>query len=129
MKLRLRGNSLRLRISQTETRRLADGESVRERVVFGRGSAFTYALVPGEGFSARFVGETIEVRLPTALARAWAEDVNQTSLAHDEPIGGSEVLSILVEKDFHCRTPRIRPEDESDLFPHPSGIGGPCGVT
>ena len=44
MKLRLRGNSLRLRLSQTDLRAFLETGAVRETTAFGGDSAVTYAL-------------------------------------------------------------------------------------
>jgi hypothetical protein len=72
-----------------------------------------------KGIHARFTGEVIEIALERELGRDWAESPGKISLEANEPLEGRGPLSILIEKDFFCRSPRSRPEDESDLFPNP----------
>ena len=113
MKLRLRGNTLRLRLVQTEVARLAAGERIEERVDFGA-SQLVYALGSGASQGARFDGGTIEVTLPAATLVEWASTDRVGIEATEGP------LRITVEKDWQCARPRDG-EDESDAYPHPTG--------
>ncbi len=119
MKLRLRGNSLRLRLTQTEVRDLAARGRVEESVGFGPGSQLVYTLRCGDAFVARFAGGAVEVEVPTRDVKTWAES-ERVSLETEQPIGEGGTLRILVEKDWQCVRPRTG-EDESDAFPHPTG--------
>jgi hypothetical protein len=116
MKLRLKGNSIRLRLTQGEVARLAETGAVEERVEFGNsGRTFVYAVeATGDGkeVAAEFVADRIRVVIPAAAAREWAQS-DEVGL-YATPDG----LSISVEKDFACVKPRAG-EDESDMFPHP----------
>ncbi len=123
MKLRIRGNSLRLRLTQAEVKRVGAGEPVEDSVRFGPGDSarLVYAVAPSAeetGLRASFDGTQIRVTVFRDAAAAWAsaEDV---SLQATQPVGGGEVLSLLVEKDFACLKPRSG-EDDSDAFPNPS---------
>jgi hypothetical protein len=114
MKLRIRGNSIRLRLSQTEVDDLASKGRVEEATVFPGGERFVYSLacVDGEEIGARFAGGSMEVTVPRARVRAWA--------ASDEVgIESDGALRILIEKDFQCLTPK-KDEDDSDAFPNPN---------
>jgi hypothetical protein len=116
MKLRIRGSSIRLRLTQGEVADLAAKGRIEEATVFGGGERFGYALVASAGATsvgARFVGGAIEVTVPAARARAWA--------ASDEVgIEGEDgALRIAIEKDFKCLTPRTG-EDDADAFPNPN---------
>lgn len=122
MKLRVRANTLRLRLTRSEVDALARGETVWEATPFPDGSSFTYALVPtGSTVTASLRnddgGSVVAVHVPAAAAREWA--VSETvGLLGD---GGLEVgpLHVLIEKDFDCLAPR--PGDESmDTFPNPA---------
>ena len=116
MKLRIRGNSIRLRLTRNEVERIAGGEIVEENVDFGPGGKrFGYALQIGDGdrLGAAFDGERIVVNVPRAQAAEWTG----TDLVGLEAENNG--MLILVEKDFACLTPR-RGEDETDMFTNPS---------
>ena len=122
MKLRIKGNSIRLRLTQTEVQRIADNETVQEAVSFGSGvSSFTYALQvepSSSEISAGYRAHTLHVILPSEVAQQWANSDRvsiETTLVVDE----GEALYVLVEKDFQCLHQRPH-EDEQDHFPHPT---------
>lgn len=121
MKLRIRGNSLRFRLTQTEVARLRSAETVRESVCFPSSSMkLTYLLETSEHLqriSAGFSDGEVRVSVPAALARSWAEG-DQVGMEESESLGDGGKLRVLIEKDFRCL--ELRPgEDESDNFPHP----------
>ena len=124
MKLRIKGDSLRLRLTRGELDRFAREGTVEDRIRFGAGRALVYRLTRdarAQSPAASFADDTIEVRLPESQAREWCETdlvtVNGTQRAD-----GIE-LRIVVEKDFACLKPRAD-EDESDNFPHPAAATG-----
>jgi hypothetical protein len=121
MKLRIKGDSLRLRLTQGEVRELKESGTVEDRVRFGPGVALTYrvrrdANVPA--LSATFAENVVEVRLPDQKALAWANS-DEVTLAGTQPAAADAELRITVEKDFRCLTAR-EGEDESDNFPNPN---------
>ncbi len=123
MKLRVRGNSLRLRLSRGEVNALAETGEVREAIAFGPGPAqrLGYAIVMSEDAtvtSASLSGGSVEVVVPRALAREWATS-ETVGFEVEQAIGEGLSLSILVEKDFACLTPR-KGEDDTDAFPNPN---------
>ena len=128
MKLRIRDNSVRLRLTRGEVETLRDTGVVMARTGFPGGREFRYAVEsspasvnPGAVLSEN----TITVRLPEATVRAWANS-EQVSMRGEQQYKNGDVLSILVEKDFACLAPR-EGEDESDMFPHPgAGQGESC---
>jgi hypothetical protein len=116
MKLRIRGDSLRLRLTRGEVAALAARGAVEEATHFPEGAALRYRLLAERDApapSARFAAGVLTVALPEARARAWAasEDVSIEAAVPCE--GGT--LRILVEKDFPCPTSRPG-EDDSDAF-------------
>lgn len=115
MKLRCRGNSLRLRLTQGEVKRLADGERIVESLELDTATVFRYSLGSDRAAtatSARLDGATIAVTMPHAEATRWAASDEVGCEAQQGP------LSILIEKDFACLKPRVGDEDE-DAYPHP----------
>lgn len=114
MKLRIKGNSIRLRLSRRDIAQLETNGRVEEWVEFGRTGRFGYALeVGGETVAASFAGGRITVSLPYSLAREWTASDRIGIEAGGTP-------QILIEKDFACLTPRVG-EDESEMFRHPGG--------
>lgn len=126
MKLRIKGASLRLRLTQAEVHALGAGAVVEEHVPFGGGVQFTYRLrrEPGTGaIRASLSGAVLEIGLPDEMAQRWCES-QEVTLAGSQA-AGSEELRITVEKDFACLAPRSD-EDESDNFPHPDSGAKTC---
>jgi hypothetical protein len=125
MKLRIRGDSLRLRLSQAEIARLRDTGEVGDRIRFADRS-LEYVLVSADvgAPSARFDGDRIEVAVPHAVARSWAES-EQVGIEAEQALSGGAALRLLIEKDFKCLAPRPG-EDDSDAFPNPDAGSGSC---
>lgn len=118
MKLRIRGNSIRLRLLRGEVAELGAAGVLRETIDFGAAS-LTYILqTSGETdkLSAAFGNGKIVVSLPSATAREWTE-TNIISLKGEQPINDGEFLKILVEKDFVCLD-RPNDEDNQDAYPN-----------
>ena len=126
MKLRLRNNSIRLRLLRGEVQELAKNGSLEESIFFGLNDTdrLTYKLQTdfnAETISANFVDQTITVLVPTKVALDWIEtekvglSFNQKSCDNDD-----KSLRILIEKDFVCLDRRDDPDD-ADAFPHPTG--------
>jgi hypothetical protein len=120
VKLRIRDNSIRLRLARGEVDILRDAGLVTGRTGFPGGRDFRY-VVEGSPASvnpgAFFSDNTVTVRLPETTVLTWANS-EQVSIVGEQRLDDGELLSILVEKDFACLAPR-EGEDESDMFSHP----------
>ena len=120
MKLRIQGNSIRLRLTQAEVQHIAEGKTVKEHVSFGSGTpVFIYALgVASEeaALTAHYQGHTMQVVLPPDTAHAWAT-TDQVGIEETLPVDGSGALHVLIEKDFQCL--HRSDEEEPDNFPYP----------
>ena len=127
MKLRIKGPTLRLRLTQAEVQALLDEGVVEERVPFAAGVSLVYRLrraAAADGISATFRNGTLEVLVPERNAREWCT-TQLVTLAREQPLPEG-ALRITLEKDFACLAPR-EGEDESDNFPHPeAGSGKSC---
>jgi uncharacterized protein DUF7009 len=124
MKLRIKGDSLRLRLTQGEVRQLDETGSVEDRIRFGAGAALTYRLkrdVASSDVRATFANGTVEVRLPEKAALAWCQ-TDEVTLSGSQPAAADAELRIVVEKDWRCLTAR-EGEDESDHFANPNESG------
>jgi hypothetical protein len=127
MKLRIKGSSLRLRLTQGEVQQLETAGEVAEQVQFGGGAKLTYRLRTDLGsprISASYGDNVIDIHIPREAALTWSR-TDQVTLSHAEPVTGGE-LRVVIEKDWNCLAPRAD-EDESDNFPHPeTGTGKTC---
>jgi len=126
MKIRILGNSVRLRLSQTEIVQILEKGRVVQTVKFGAKASqqLHYALekVNVPSIQATFDANEICIQIPIEIANDWASS-NDVSLENNIPIDAQEQLRILVEKDFKCIDTR-KGEDESDLFPNPAETHG-----
>lgn len=118
MKLRLRGNSLRLRLTQTEVLTLRDTGIWRTSTALNaEGTAeLAYAVEATKtgGIEVSLhqadSGVTVVLTWPEAEVRTWA-NTSSVGLYHETAWG----LKVALEKDFRCLDPS-RDEDESDNF-------------
>lgn len=119
MKLRIRENSLRIRLVQTEVQRLVKGQSVEQTTVFSLSSSLVVRVEPcfrTEQPAALFVDHRLSILLPPAAVRRWAE-TDQVAIEADQSVGDGRFLHILIEKDFACLLSRAG--DDADAFPNP----------
>ena len=118
MKIRINGNSIRLRLTKTEIATFGEIGIVSETINFGH-SKLTYILKKSDvkTLEASYHANEIEVSVPNEQARIWT-NTDLVSLDEFTTISEKETLRILVEKDFKCLNPRIH-EDETDHYPHP----------
>ena len=126
MKLRMKGDSLRLRLTRGEVRQLAELGRVEEEVHIGAHGVFIYRLERAPGLAAlgaTFENGVIQIQVPEGAAREWC-DSEQVTLDAVQRHGARD-LRIIVEKDFACLAPRSE-EDESDNFPHPKDRSPPA---
>ena len=126
MKLRIRGNSIRLRLLRSEVDRLAANGVVSEDIRFGTATdqALKYSVASSDGVdevTAQFSDNHIIVMLPESMALKWMT-TDDVGIQAAQPISEGCDLSILIEKDFACSG---RPEDpdNGDTFQDPS-VGG-----
>jgi hypothetical protein len=128
MKLRIKGNALRVRLTQGEIGTFAATGQVEERTEFPGGAALIYRVRRSDeshDISVRYEGNLIEFRVPAVLAGRWCATDLVTLRAAPALATGS--VEVVLEKDFACLVPR-EGEDERDHFPHPeAGTGhGRC---
>jgi len=118
VKLRVLGNSLRLRLNRADIETFRQTGRCEEQVQFSAGSRLVYALEasPVTKIEAEYSGDRILVRVPVDMAREWVAS-DQVALSVVPPGGG---LSLLIEKDFQCLHPKGRmAQDDADAFPNP----------
>jgi hypothetical protein len=125
MKLRIKGNSLRVRLTRSEVTKLIDIGHIEETIYFSSNeqSRLTYALgVEPDLTSAtiRYEWPEVVIALPTKEATTWAED-NQVGIYATVDLGLRGTLDLIVEKDFACLDGSDA--DNLDTFSNPSTTG------
>lgn len=127
MKLRIKDNSVRLRLTRGEVDELRDSGIVSAKTGFPGGRSFQYRVESSPASvnpAALFSDNALTVRLPETAVLAWAT-TEQVSLPGEQVLDDGAMLQILVEKDFACLAPR-EGEDESDMYPHPDADADSC---
>ena len=114
MKLRFHGNTLRLRLSQSDVAELSRRGKVEETIQFAN-APLIYSIESSAtpAIHAVFENNRIRVSLPAADAARW--------LAREETgLENSQTSPrILIEKDFACI--HRGGEEDADGFPNPRG--------
>lgn len=115
MKLRINGNSIRLRLTPEEVQAVSLGERIHATCKLLNG-LFSYELKPETDWHAEILGTNISISLPIAEASGWAEN-DQVGFEYRFSNG----LLVLIEKDFQCLHPRDH-ENEDHLYPNPEQL-------
>jgi hypothetical protein len=119
MKLRIKGNSLRIRLTKTEVSTLAETGYLQEQTHFGN-VTLTYALQAKEDagtLSATMNNNTITMYVPAAFTKEWAKN-DVVGLSGNMAVDNKNSLSLLLEKDFVCLDETT--EDQSDNYHNPN---------
>lgn len=122
MKLRIRGNSLRYRITRSELAKLMASGRIEETVHFSCNEQyrFTYALEHDLDVglpTVRCQLSEVVVVLPEEQARSWAEG-DVVGIYHAVNLGVRGLLELIVEKDFACLDGNDA--ENRDTFPNPN---------
>lgn len=114
MKIRISGNTLRLRLSSLEVDDLIQNGYVASSCQIGP-NALQYILKQEvcEAIYATLNEQTITVFIPQYLCKDWHVDER---IGFESP--ANQDLYILIEKDFKCMMPRPN-EDETSLYENP----------
>ncbi|WP_221390696.1 DUF7009 family protein [Dyadobacter sp. NIV53] len=119
MKIRIHGNSVRVRLSKTEVELLSDQGHLEECTSFGS-THFSYALTQSievNELTATFADNQITMLVPATFLEDWAIN-NIVGFEANMPINDTEFLYLLLEKDFKCLDNTT--EDQSDNFENPN---------
>lgn len=116
MKLRIKGDSLRYRLTQTDLKNFSETGSIEEAVHFGsRVLIYRLTSTDKERLFVTFLDDVITLYFPWHWIREWVgtERVGYDNRA--DPLGKN--IYLLVEKDFTCLENVA--EDQRDQFPNP----------
>jgi hypothetical protein len=127
MKLRIKGNSLRLRVSRSELTRVLAGEEVAETIRFAAApeAKLTYALARGTQTGAaivRYQSQEVTVLLSEEQAQSWSQE-SEVGVYTQVDIAPQGLLELIVEKDFACLD--RSDADNQDTFVNPL-MGSVC---
>ena len=112
MKIRIKGNSLRYRLTRSDVDKFSAEGYIEESIDFGM-QTLTYALQQNRlnNLSAMFEKNKITLFMPKTMANEWwvTDRVGFESRENG--------LHLLIEKDFKCLDNVA--EDQSDNYPNP----------
>ena len=122
MKLRIKGNSLRLRVTPSDVEQLLRDGAIREHVQFTANPTdrLTYEVISSSSVPAATVAYclgNITVSMPEIQLKKWAGS-NDVGVYTDVAVGDDQVLSVAIEKDFACLD--LTDAENEDTFPNPN---------
>lgn len=118
MKIRIKGNSIRYRLTKTEVETFCRKGHYEEKTEF-KDHCFTYKLRSRKdifNMIADFKSDTITMYLPENDKDRWATS-DLVGFRHGLTLGNGKELLLVLEKDFVCLDETI--EDQSDNYPNP----------
>lgn len=121
MKIRIKSNSLRIRITRSELMEFKNTGYLEEKTEFGN-NTLTYALAKhptGNHLSAKFSENKITLFIPEQLSQDWTE-TERVGFEHEMEIGNGKKLFLILEKDYQCLDQVA--EDQRDQFENPRKI-------
>ena len=121
MKLRIKGNSIRIRVTKTEVANFKKDGILNESTFFGT-NHFHYCMKRADDANelyANYHDNCITVFIPQKIADEWTS-TDMVGFNHKMPLGNDDHLFLLVEKDFVCLDNTF--EDQSDNYPNPNAV-------
>ena len=121
MKIRIKGNSIRYRLTKSEVETFSKTGYFEGTTDFGD-TKFVYALKAKEGIAlmeADFTGGTITLYLEKDKSKDWFAN-DQVGFQHIYKGKNDSEIALLLEKDFVCMDKTV--EDQSDNYPNPKLI-------
>lgn len=116
MKLRTTKNNIRIRIRKSELAKLATDKRIEESINLGDQVVFKFALALEEHLeqmTASLRNNNLLLSIPKEVGEQWIA-TNQVGIEATLKVSETEILQLLVEKDFPCLDREN--EDKSDTF-------------
>ena len=120
MKIRIRGNSVRFRLTKNEVAQLCQEKFITDETNFSN-LDFSYAVKVSDAknLEVNFSNNQILLQIPEKLIQGW--DTNtKVGFSHSVPTSNNKFIDLLLEKDFTCL--EDRGEDESNNYPNPKSL-------
>ncbi len=120
MKIRIRANSVRFRLTKTEVNNLCEKGYVEEKTPFDE-ATFCYAVKESQEdtLSASFNNNAIVLHIPSAMLNNW-HIKDTVGFYHNQQLKDGSELVLTLEKDFVCMDETV--EDQSDNYPNPKAL-------
>ena len=122
MKLRIKGNSVRLRLTPSEVKQLLRDGVIREHLQFTANpkDRLMYAVISslsGATTTVAYQSGNITVSVPEVQLKNWAGS-EEVGVYADVALGDDRILSVTIEKDFACLD--LSDAENEDTFPNPN---------
>lgn len=134
MKIRIREQTVRFRLTQEEVERLRDGGQVESTLTFGpipsQQLGWRLDVDTGDGTTSQLhydSGQTT-LRIARPIAEPWLSDDTAEGFTEEVTMPSGNVVTLTVQRDYACLVPRD-PAEDAGAFPHPEGShseGGCC---
>lgn len=121
MKIRIKGNSIRIRLTKTEVEDFSKNGFIEEKTEFGN-NHFSYRIessVSHQVLTAAYIENRIVIYIPITIAKNWTS-TDLVGFENKMDIGNNKHLFLLIEKDFVCLDNTF--EDQSDNYPNPNAV-------
>ncbi|WP_047246422.1 DUF7009 family protein [Maribacter thermophilus] len=121
MKIRIRGNSIRYRLTQTEVKTLSEIGYYEDSTDFGD-RKFIYAVKAIDDvkvLDVDFAGNAITLYMNRDKSITWPKS-KKVGFSNVVKTKKGTSLSLLLEKDFVCMDESV--EDQSDNYPNPKSL-------
>lgn len=118
MKLRIRENTLRIRLTKSELERIGADNYIESSIQFPNGTRLTYGLQHEDITDTRieYRNNEIQIAISNLDLQTLLEEANVgIQSIHTTDTG---TLDLLIEKDFTCLHPRG--VEDADTFPNPN---------
>jgi len=117
MKIRIKENSVRYRLSPTEVKKFCEEGRLESATQF-KTATFTYVLKQEQIDSLQidFNDNAITLQVPQAFAKDWYKN-DLVGLEHYVDLADGTKFFLLLEKDFACLDNTH--EDQTDKYPNP----------
>ena len=122
MKIRIKGNSIRYRLTKTDVKNFGTFGFIEERTEFLNGPSFYYRLEKrgdASKLEASFSNNRINIFVPENIVKEWT-NTDIISFDNRMNIGNGKELFLLIEKDFACLDHTT--EDQSDNYTNPNKV-------
>ena len=118
MKIRIKDNSVRLRLTRTEVEKFGQEKYIECKTEFGNAS-FIYAMRSEdvEEISADLADNKITMHIPISIAETFIS-TDVVGFHHEKVLTSGRKLFLLFEKDFKCIDGEVL-EDQSDNYENP----------
>jgi hypothetical protein len=104
VKLRIHGNTLRLRLNRAEVAQFSKTGFVEEAIEFGPGARLAFSLESMSDLEmpqALYQNGWLRVQIPANQSREWIT-TDLAGVSGEQSLCAGKHLSILIEKDFKC---------------------------